>query len=733
MTIGSIDIQTSGSAGNGATVTFSFSFNLDPDGYGDTSAASQVQVIRELISTGAEETLTLTTDYSVSVNADQAASPGGSITMVSAPSSSYKIWIRLNPDFTQQTDYQNQGGFLMETVEDQADQTTRQILWLRDQVRKAPRVGVQAGASFNGEITGDVTPNYIPAVNPSGTGFRLVANNGSSNIVTATGSTEGRSLADWMADIAELDGTPISAAMASVVQAASLVTARDLLGISPLDVRPEAYGAEGDGVTNDTTAMNAAIAAAAALGTHARVYLYATYLVTSITNTYGVEFYGPGKIAKAITGGNQQLNSYADEGNRIFIGKEYLTRAYQFLAGGQGSPTYTLDCFIYGDSTIEGGYGEGSLGVEDVLRLFAAARGIPNISFTNRGAVSTSVDDINAIPDLGADTGLIFIKYGINDASDGLATFTTNLRTELAAIRADSDGAEGSLSIVLVGPNSTNDTPNGRDEEWYEQLRGVYVQAARDYKCAFFDTYAYMRDSRSAAGKWLDNPYADGRGVHPLGNGNLWIWGAVFDACFSDSEVVAWKTNKVINHGATTHTLAASVAPSAFAQCAVSIDRATVANGFPYEGSVVTFWSVDGPVVQVLYPYAQHNTRISVRTAYVVGDSWNRWSGVKENLTLGYNSWVDAALGGGFPAPGAFIDASGVVRLVGGVKSGTTTAGTQIAQLPSGMAPAYNQIFPVAANGGIVQIKVQTNGGIYLQTTGDASFTMLDGISFLSA
>ena len=175
MTIGSTTIQTSGSTGNGATTQFSFSFNLDPDGYGATTAASQVQVIRETISSGAEEVLTLNTHYTVSVNADQGSSPGGSITMLSAPSSAYKIWIRLNPDFTQQTDYQNQGGFLMETVEDQADQHTRQILALKDMARRAPRVGVQAGPSFDGEITGDLTAGYVPMIKPDLSGWQLGA------------------------------------------------------------------------------------------------------------------------------------------------------------------------------------------------------------------------------------------------------------------------------------------------------------------------------------------------------------------------------------------------------------------------------------------------------------------------------------------------------------------------------------------------------------------------------
>lgn len=205
MTIGSTTVQTSGSTGNGATTQFSFSFSVEA--YGAVSQAEQIEVIRETIATGAESVLTLTTDYTTSFNADQSSSPGGSITMVSAPSSAYRIWIRSAPSFLQATDYQNQGGFLMETVEDQADQQARQILWLRDQVRKAPRVSVQAGSSFNGEIAGDITPGYIPAVNLDATGYRWVANNGSSSLVTATGSSVERSLADWMADAAIMFST----------------------------------------------------------------------------------------------------------------------------------------------------------------------------------------------------------------------------------------------------------------------------------------------------------------------------------------------------------------------------------------------------------------------------------------------------------------------------------------------------------------------------------------------
>ena len=240
MTIATTSVQTSGSLGNSSNTVFSFAFPIDD--YGSVEAEDQIQVILETVATRAETILTRTTHYTVSVNGDQTASPGGSITTVATYSSAYRIWIRSSPSFLQSTDYQNQGGFLMETVEDQADQHSRQMLWLKDAVRRAPRVGVQAGAAFDGEITGDLTAGYIPQINAGGTGYTLVANNGSSNLITATGTTTARTAADRAADDR---------------------------------MRPEDFGAVGDGVADDTAGIQAALTAA--LAVHAaggRVHLY---------------------------------------------------------------------------------------------------------------------------------------------------------------------------------------------------------------------------------------------------------------------------------------------------------------------------------------------------------------------------------------------------------------------------------------------------------------------------
>lgn len=173
MTIASTTVATPGSPTNGATTQFNFTFSVES--YGAVSGEDQIEVILKNNTTGAETVLTKTTHYTVSLNANQNSNPGGSITTVSTYASGYTIYIRLAPSFLQATDYQNEGGFKMETVEDQADQQQRQINVLLDRIRRAPRVGIQAGASFDGEMDETPVAGYGPVIKSDLSGWQLGA------------------------------------------------------------------------------------------------------------------------------------------------------------------------------------------------------------------------------------------------------------------------------------------------------------------------------------------------------------------------------------------------------------------------------------------------------------------------------------------------------------------------------------------------------------------------------
>lgn len=118
--------------GNGSTTVFAFSFKCFDQG--------DLQVIRE--ESGAQTVLTITTDYTVSLNSDQEASPGGNVTMVTAPTATQTVFILSDVNYTQEAAFTNAGGFYPTVLNDARDRTTLQIQQLNDKIARAPLVPV---------------------------------------------------------------------------------------------------------------------------------------------------------------------------------------------------------------------------------------------------------------------------------------------------------------------------------------------------------------------------------------------------------------------------------------------------------------------------------------------------------------------------------------------------------------------------------------------------------------
>lgn len=520
----------------------------------------------------------------------------------------------------------------------------------------------------------------------------------------------------------------------------------DTMVTSPVD-----SGAVGNRSTNDLTAVNNAIAD---IGTGEMFLPDRDFRVSSApTNPTGVRMTGPGRLLLPETGGFQQLNSYGD--TDILVGKEYLYRAYARLNNGPAGATAQLKIFVNGDSTVEG-YVEapasmdGRFLVQNLLPTLFQRRGLSNVSVTNRGVSGTSWADLNAIPDLAPATDLIIIKYGINDGaigysdspqpsvSDRIAAMATAMRAKLAAIRAQTYGTLTNCAILLMGPNATNDSPHGRNEEWYEQVRNVYVKAARDYKCAFFDTYAYLRDARAGAGRWmdvadvlLDPTFNPNTAIHPLGIMNAWIWGGMMDTCFPQGEIAVWTANacvSIADNGGTNP--ATSKTPADYGYAMWTVELADAADGWPTTGLLVTLRNPDTYSKQWLYPLAATG-RVYERFA-ASGSAWSTvWVGAKVALS-GTNGWV--SFGGTSAVAAAIRDAQGVVTVQGRIKSGTTTAGTTMVTLPVGYRPAEDHYFSCAGSGTTpVRVKVATTGDISCDSAGDATSTSISGISFIAA
>lgn len=518
-------------------------------------------------------------------------------------------------------------------------------------------------------------------------------------------------------DITALSGLTVALSIAQGgTGSKTAVDAKNNLGIRLFDAKD--YGAVGNGTTLDTTSINNAVSArntGSVLLPNSSTPEAAKYLVGTINNKFGVRFAGGGALVQTDPAGGVKQINFAQDTYYPSIGFEYLYAAYQKLAGGQTASSSTLNIFVYGDSTVSGGNGEDSAyKVEQFLPSVMGKKGLPNIIVTNRGVGGTSVSDLNALPDVSATTKLFIIKYGINDGGNGRADrldyFATNLRSKLSAIRAATNGDLKNLSIILVGPNSTNDSRNNRNAYWYEQIRGVYLQAARDYQCAYFDTYSLMPDSYGLAGSVLDAPFSDatGIGIHPMNTGQAWIWGKLADTFFNSSSVSMYKTNHFVSYGSVNGRPLSTTLATSF-QYGINLYRGTTSDGYPVDGTVETIRSVDAPTIQRNFGYSSSSvSKCLTRTYNVSGNTWNTWTGTAISLTAS----------GGWTAVRAEyrVSVDGLITISAYLTGGTTATGTTILTgLPAEARPAAEKRFAQSNDDGThTCIGISASGNIFL-------------------
>lgn len=109
--------------GNGTTGPFSFPFTVFE------SDSSDLVVEKYTIATGATTTMTITTDYTVSVS----SYPGsGSITLVSSLSSAYKLIIRRSLEMSQETDLQPNDDLPANTIETMVDKAVAMVQQVKE-------------------------------------------------------------------------------------------------------------------------------------------------------------------------------------------------------------------------------------------------------------------------------------------------------------------------------------------------------------------------------------------------------------------------------------------------------------------------------------------------------------------------------------------------------------------------------------------------------------------------
>lgn len=148
MTISSSNRKAGPFSGNGVTVAFPFTFKV--------FTAVDVLVVKALTSTGVETVQTLTTDYTVRLNADQNATPGGTITMLVAPPTGTTLVATSQVANLQSMDLTNAGGFYPKVLNDALDRATIQMQQVQEQVDRAIKLPIT-----NPEDTAALTEDLI--------------------------------------------------------------------------------------------------------------------------------------------------------------------------------------------------------------------------------------------------------------------------------------------------------------------------------------------------------------------------------------------------------------------------------------------------------------------------------------------------------------------------------------------------------------------------------------------
>ena len=148
--------------GNGSVATFPFTFKV--------FTQDEVVVVRKQDSTSQETTLTLTTDYTVTLNPDQNGNPGGSITLTAGNlASGFTVVITSGLDALQQTDLTNQGGFYPEVINDALDKSVILHQQQQDELNRSIKFSL-TNSIGSLDITEDATAraNKVLAFDSSG-------------------------------------------------------------------------------------------------------------------------------------------------------------------------------------------------------------------------------------------------------------------------------------------------------------------------------------------------------------------------------------------------------------------------------------------------------------------------------------------------------------------------------------------------------------------------------------
>ena len=308
--------------GDGATLPFAVPFKF--------LVKTDIVVVLRTILTGVDAVQTLYTHYTVTGAGDAS----GTVTFVTAPPSTQRVVIYNDPPLTQLVDYIAGGTFPAETHEEALDRLTIQQKRTREITTRAI---------------------LLPDADTDGSGAYDAKSNRIKSLGTPTATTDAttKTYVDAL-----VNNTALGPAPTGLIATGS-ITSRLLADRWGEVKNVKDFGATGDGVTDDTAAIQAAVDAAIAAGGGTVYFPGGTYSILSVDIRHGLTLEGDGssvitrpnnaggalhagKWIRSFTTGNDQWNN-AEDSPPLVIQNLIFDGNMQNQFGWDAAPDYSLE------------------------------------------------------------------------------------------------------------------------------------------------------------------------------------------------------------------------------------------------------------------------------------------------------------------------------------------------------------------------------------------------------
>lgn len=212
MTISNISIRKAGpSQGNGVNTAFPFTFKV---------FTTADVLVTYLNASGVELSLTLNIDYSVSLNTDQNASPGGTVNLYYPPAIGTYITLTSQVTNTQNLTLTNSGGFYPQSINDALDRCVIQIQQLAEQLSRTFKISVSSigsPGSYIGDYLAQAAASAASAMSAVNSALISATNSAASATSSATSAISSAASALVSSNAAVAATIPTAKAIATYI------------------------------------------------------------------------------------------------------------------------------------------------------------------------------------------------------------------------------------------------------------------------------------------------------------------------------------------------------------------------------------------------------------------------------------------------------------------------------------------------------------------------------------